>query len=490
MLAVATAPLTVKLRCASWRQLRTIYERDLAREAFFLKSKKPPPIGTAIRIQLTLPSESMVILRGAIESHVPEGGMNGRGPGIDIKLNSIPQSAMWLIETALDAETSSQDPVAARQTTAPRAGTAAPAPEPPPKRQPSEPPPPSMDSGKQESDAEVQLLEALAEEYESLQKLNPFQILGVGYEVGDEGIRTAFGELTKKYHPDRFRRFENDHVREYASEIFILIRNAYQQLGTEASRKRIRQGLKTGSVKRSFKPPTLPHLRERHKLEHAETMLSGPDPLPSKQAAKPAAKPPPIPKPPPVPKPAPQTAATGKAKVGHDTPTQPSKVPLETENKLKAETKRDPMALERAALTSPTASGDDAHVLDDELLDEEATTSGSQGGSGNAGSASNRFGDCEARIDAGDYVGARNLYRVMLRRDPDDVGAKAGIELTEGLKALAEGDRMEAAQRFEVVLELDPSNERAARELAEMRRHATNQRKGLLTRLLGQKGKG
>jgi Tfp pilus assembly protein PilF len=64
---------------------------------------------------------------------------------------------------------------------------------------------------------------------------------------------------------------------------------------------------------------------------------------------------------------------------------------------------------------------------------------------------------------------------------------KAGIELAEGMRALAQRDRLEAAQRFELVLELDPSNERAARELAEMRRQATNERKGLLTRLLGKK---
>ncbi|MEZ4368237.1 MAG: hypothetical protein R2939_18460 [Kofleriaceae bacterium] len=55
------------------------------------------------------------------------------------------------------------------------------------------------------------------------------------------------------------------------------------------------------------------------------------------------------------------------------------------------------------------------------------------------------------------------------------------------MKAMAARDRMEAAQRFEAVLEIDPSNERAARELAEMRRQATNERKGLLTKLLGKK---
>ncbi len=36
-------------------------------------------------------------------------------------------------------------------------------------------------------------------------------------------------------------------------------------------------------------------------------------------------------------------------------------------------------------------------------------------------------------------------------------------------------------------LEIDPSNEHAARELADMRRQATNERKGLLTRLMGKK---
>ena len=48
-------------------------------------------------------------------------------------------------------------------------------------------------------------------------------------------------------------------------------------------------------------------------------------------------------------------------------------------------------------------------------------------------------------------------------------------------------DRLEAAQRFEAALEIDPSNERAARELADMRRQATNERKGLLSRLMGKK---
>jgi hypothetical protein len=78
-------------------------------------------------------------------------------------------------------------------------------------------------------------------------------------------------------------------------------------------------------------------------------------------------------------------------------------------------------------------------------------------------------------------------YRLMAKRHPGDRNVRAGAELCEGLLALAARDRLEAAQRFETALEIDPSNERAARELAEMRRQATNERKGLLSRLMGKK---
>nr|MBA3819634.1 hypothetical protein [Deltaproteobacteria bacterium] len=78
-------------------------------------------------------------------------------------------------------------------------------------------------------------------------------------------------------------------------------------------------------------------------------------------------------------------------------------------------------------------------------------------------------------------------YKLLARQHPADRTLRAGIELCEGLAALAQRDRMEAAQRFESALEIDPSNERAARELADMRRQATNERKGLLSRLMGKK---
>jgi hypothetical protein len=90
-------------------------------------------------------------------------------------------------------------------------------------------------------------------------------------------------------------------------------------------------------------------------------------------------------------------------------------------------------------------------------------------------------------IDAGKYDDALVGFRTLAKKHPSERVYRAGIELVEGFKALAARDRLEAAQRFEAALEIDPSNERAARELAEMRRQATNERKGQLSRLMGKK---
>jgi predicted nucleic acid-binding protein len=93
----------------------------------------------------------------------------------------------------------------------------------------------------------------------------------------------------------------------------------------------------------------------------------------------------------------------------------------------------------------------------------------------------------EELLDSGQIDNALAAYKVMSKKFPQDRAYRAGIELCEGFRAAANRDRLEAAQRFEAALEIDPSNERAARELAEMRRQATNERKGLLSRLMGKK---
>ena len=93
----------------------------------------------------------------------------------------------------------------------------------------------------------------------------------------------------------------------------------------------------------------------------------------------------------------------------------------------------------------------------------------------------------DVMMDEGKFDEAIMAYKMAAKKNPNDRAARAGVEVAEGLRAMANRERLEAAQRFEAALEIDPSNERAARELADMRRQATNERKGLLTRLMGKK---
>lgn len=404
---MALTPINIKLRCTSWQQLSNIYRRDLSRHAIFLKSGSPPPIGTPVRIDLTLPTESMIVLAGIVHEHVPEGGLGGRGPGVDIKLNTIPESALWLIETALAS--------AQKQ--------AAPA------------PPAATDAGVDDSadvmQAEDELLAALASELASLRKLNPFQVLGVGYEASDADVRAAFAGLTKRYHPDRFTRYTSQELRGMAAEIFILIRDAYRRLGDEAGRARAIAAL---GQRPSVKVPAL-------KGPSGTPAGGSAVPIPSTGAPPPVAHAPPVrpPSAPPVPPVTPPRPRPAE-------PTVSARPP---------DTDRRPMNI------APPPLSDDGSKAD--------------------------FRAAEQLLDSGRYEEALAVYKIYARKSPNDRGARAGIELAEGLRALAQRDRLEAAQRFEAVLEIDPTNERAARELAEMRRMATNERRGLLSRLMGKK---
>jgi tetratricopeptide (TPR) repeat protein len=402
---VAEAPINIKLRCASWQQLSSIYKRDLSRHAIFLKSGSPPPIGTPVRIDLTLPTESMIVLTGSVKEHIPSGGLGGRGPGVDIQLNTIPQSALWLIETALasaqkQAAAAAASAASAAVSTAREAADAA------------------VDEGKDLASAEDELLKALGQELASLRKLNPFQVLGVGYEATDDDVRSAFGELTRRYHPDRFTRYTSQDLRGLAAEIFILIRDAYRKLGDQASRQKT---LASVGQRPSVKVPTL------------------------RPAAPVERTPPPVVQPPAQP---PRPDRTPAPKLER-TPPPERNLPLPP-----PETQRRPMKIE------PPTVGEDSK---------------------------SDYAAAEALLDAGRHDEALAIFKVYARKNPNDRAARAGIELSEGMRAIAARDRLEAAQRFEAVLEIDPANERAARELAEMRRLATNERKGLLSRLMGKK---
>jgi hypothetical protein len=399
--------LSIKLRCASWQQLATIYKRDLSRGTMFLKAATPPAIGTSVRIDLTLPSASVIVLTGVVQQHISDAQ---RGQGVELKLAPIPTGSIWLIESALASEqqrrSASQHDGLPQQLPPTTTG-----------------PVPTIGEGGDQAAAELELIRALMAEAESLRKLNPFLVLGVGYEANDTDVRAAFGELTKRYHPDRFARYESPELRTVAAEIFILIRDAYRRLGDEAGRSGALQSLGRTAAPRAVAAPRLT-----------------PNPVGPPQRPRQGTSTTPLPTAP-APRAIPDQRTGPSSSGAVRTPMKP------------AYTEKSPV------LTSPipvVTEGIDASALE-ELLDQ-------------------------GRIDD-----ALSGYKVLAKKQPQDRTLRAGVELCEGLKALGLRDRLEAAQRFETALEIDPSNERAARELADMRRQATNERKGLLSRLMGKK---
>ncbi len=413
---MGTGALSIKLRCASWQQLATIYKRDLSRGTMFLKAASPPAIGMSVRIDLTLPSASVIVLSGVVQTHVND---PTRGVGVELKLAPIPTGSIWLIESALASEHRRQ----------PTPASGIPHVLPPTTSGPI----PMIGDGQDMAAAESDLIRALVAEAESLKKLNPFLVLGVGYEASDADVRAAFGDLTKRYHPDRFARYESTELRQVAAEIFILIRDAYRKLGAESGRTQV-----LAALGRSPSPRAVPAPRV------ATAPVIGPPPAGSRSPVAMT--------------PAPRAITDQRSgpirtiSAPLATPASPLRTVPTTPPPPVVVTERRPILTTPSAVLSETDAGAVEEMLDNGRLDE-----------------------------------ALAAYKVLAKKTPADRSLRAGVELCEGLRALNNRDRLEAAQRFEAALEIDPSNERAARELADMRRQATNERKGLLSRLMGKR---
>ena len=455
------APLSIKLRCASWQQLATIYRRDLSRGSMFLKASNQPPIGTAVKIDLELPSATVIELSGSISAHVTD---PQRGTGVDIKLEPLPTKSVWMIESALAAE----QKVRAQTGSEVSSGTG---------------PQTAISDGEDVAAAESELLRALESEVESLRKLNPFLVLGVGYDSDDAAVRAAFGELTKRYHPDRFARYQSAKLRQIAAEIFILIRDAYRKLTDADSRA---QALAQVQPRPGGRPPPPPRAATQPGAAKTPPKIVIPPARATPPGGTPAAAAPPA-----IPPGAAVTHDSPTNPGSHDAPTNQSSKPAELASSelakgptLDAKPQRTPSGRIPNA-TAPIAPGYKAPNLTGSR--PPTTPPAPAASAADANPQNTELAALETLLDEGKLDEAHAGYKAAAKKNPSDRAFKAGVELCEGLRALTARDRLEAAQRFEAALEIDPSNERAARELADMRRQATNERKGLLSRLMGKK---
>lgn len=326
----------VRLRCSSWPQLVAIYQRDLSRGRLFLKTDRAPRVGTPVSIKLLLPSGAALDLTGSVIDH----DSGDRGTGVVVALDELEGDARLRLEAVVRTAIEH-----ARRKSKP---------------EPPAPAPLSADEGAPMLGAESELIEALEIELETYRRLNPFQILGLGYNADTRAVHTAFAELSKRFHPDRYVRYQSARVSELAEALFITARGAFRTLSTPGARTE-----------------ALAEIRARRETREAE------------EAAAPD--------------------------------------------------ERDPLAMFPDAV---------------ELLSAE------------------RWGEA-----------VEFFYRAAQGQRGREA-ARIGIELASGLRALAAGDRLEAAERFALVLERHPQNDVAARELASLRREVSTQRQSHLARLM------
>jgi len=422
--------LLIKLRCASWEQLRGLYDREIKAGSLFLRSTAPPLVGTELSIDLTLPSGTVIPLMGRVARVIHDGP---RGTGVDLVLIKVPPTTLWLIESALTSQRRTGS------TTAIVSPPAAPA-------KPSfgddttfvgdeESRDVDLDEEPETAEAEVALIAALEGELAGMRGLNPFQLLDVGYDATDQDVRAAFAELSKKTHPDRFAQYESEPARALAAEMFVLVREAYAKIGDRSSR------LATAA---KLRPPT--------------------------DAVKPD---------------------TGKTLARVNVVSRPTAVPRETTGKVEAVPRETTGQTEAVPREVPTTNTGRTRLSHDDLFGDlpEAPLPASRGATPvqleTTGSAA--LGEGERLLAAGQHDEALAIFESVLRQTPGDRPARIGRELSLGLRLVGAGDRAQATQHFETVLELDPLHELASRELAAIRRAFTESRKGVLNKLLGRK---
>lgn len=356
----ARGTVNVRLRCSSWPQLVAIYRRDIVKGSLFIRAAAPPPLGTVVAIRLILPSGSSVDFAGTVASVIAAGDAGPRGPGVRVALADLSSQSRVVLENAVKAAAEHQ-----RRTAAPAAREAA-------AKEPL-----SSDAGAPLLAAEEELAASLESELETLLRFNRFQVLGIGYSASDAEVRAAFAELSRRYHPDRFLRYQNPRISELAEALFVTAREAYQALSDAALRDAERDRI------RSRRAPSVPGLLR----QVARARTEGAEPT----AAK-------------------------RPRSGPD----------------------DPM---------------------------------------------DRFPEARALLDAGDHAGLVDFFVRAVQGNPGEVAARVGLDLALGVKALASGDRLEAVERLLMVLERQPDNELAARELAVLKRHASSLRQEHLSML-------
>jgi tetratricopeptide (TPR) repeat protein len=276
----------------------------------------------------------------------------------------------------------------------------------------------------------------LAADLVRLKSAEPHVVLGIPAGADAAVVRNAYLSLTKRYHPNRFA-LETSSVRDLASEVFLLIRRAYDLLHRGS-------GARVSSPPQPAPQPqaqpvtaTPSRTTATRRIETPFEVSESPRPAPPSRpvsgtpASVPALTPPPAaPRPPAPAQPQTPTPASRPAAAAGKTP-------------------EEVQALLEAAKTRNT-----------------------------------RYEDALRLIARGRYREAREALHALATEDAQSKRFRAALSLAWGLEHLQEGKLDDAHRELDRAAALDPDNpdvQAALKKLAEQRKKG-----GLLGKLFGK----
>jgi curved DNA-binding protein CbpA len=95
------------------------------------------------------------------------------------------------------------------------------------------------------------VLETLHAELFRRQQLDDYGVLDLQRGADDAAIRAAYLQLSRRYHPHRYARYELAEYRQVATEIYVLVQRAFARLSREARMPVHEQGDQKRSARRT-----------------------------------------------------------------------------------------------------------------------------------------------------------------------------------------------------------------------------------------------
>jgi hypothetical protein len=210
---------TVRIRCATWDQVEAFYTEKLRGNMLVVKMPFRPGIGESVTVALGLPGGMVFAIDGTV---VKIGGDDAGKTPVALRLFGLTQEMRTQLRR-LVAQARGGPAIVAPGARA--AGT-----RPPRARIPETLPPQPGPRAEDVLEEERAAFAALAAVHRRILTLPVHEVLDVAADADPELARLGYLARCQKLHPDVFRRYRSPALRQLATEVFLHVRRAYEQM--------------------------------------------------------------------------------------------------------------------------------------------------------------------------------------------------------------------------------------------------------------------